>query len=126
MCLRLRGPTLLVVQVTADWSADDWADKLARLTEVGEQLVASGADAAEAKVCIMRTLFLLIDTLSLSHPPPSLSRARVRSLSYTLARTLSRTVGGPVQCDQRRRRTWVPQAGCYWCHRDSKRYIPFL
>ena len=35
----------------AGWTADVWTEKLARLAEVGQQLVASGADAAEAKVC---------------------------------------------------------------------------
>ena len=35
---------------SVDWSAEEWTAKLARLAEVGQMLVASGADAAEAKV----------------------------------------------------------------------------
>lgn len=36
---------------TLEWSDEDWAKNLGRLAEIAKELVAIGADAAEAKVC---------------------------------------------------------------------------
>ena len=43
------------------WAEEQWAMKLERYSQVGAELEANGAEAAESKVCLLRFVFGVCD-----------------------------------------------------------------